>query len=285
MARALDDEVLRYVRTGEHDNHLFLGWPGDNLSTRGEKGHAALGSALVAEVRRRTPHAAVPDALRTLDVRAFARSKLAPIVRGLFPLPEQDAVLDLLSRSVVFLTPDNLEPVLRGMRWPNTAWDLANLYLGSFGAQLLADHALQIVGLSEETTCYVTAQYFVASRRFEDFVVHEAAHVFHNCKRRTVGLPCTQRREWLLEIAFAKRELFAYLCEAYSRILELSKRPGDRQALLAEHQREEPPVPPSDAAEYADMLREAVAARNGWTRILARGAPPRPGGRRVSPAA
>ncbi len=273
--RSLDEEVERYVRTGEHDNHLFLGWPGDNLGARGEHGHAALAGALIAEVRRRTLHAAVPDALRGLDVEAFARAKLAPMVRGLFPRSEQVSVLDLLAQSVVFLTPENIEPILRGMRWPGTAWDLANLYLASFGAEPLSDEAPQIVGLSEETACYVSVEYFVSSGRFEDFLVHEAAHLFHNCKRQTVGLPYTRQREWILEIAFARRETFAYTCEAYSRILELRKGPAERRALLAELERKAPPADQVDPAEYVDILREAVAARDGWKRILVRCAPPR----------
>ena len=33
---SLDEEVERYVRTGEHDTHLFLGWPCANLGARGE---------------------------------------------------------------------------------------------------------------------------------------------------------------------------------------------------------------------------------------------------------
>ena len=69
------------------------------------------------------------------------------------------------------------------MRWPKTAWDLANLYLASFGADLLADDGPRIVGLSEETTGYVSVEYFLTSGRFEDFVVHEVAHVFHDWKR------------------------------------------------------------------------------------------------------
>jgi hypothetical protein len=276
--RSLDEEVERYVRTGEHDNHLFLGWPGGNLGARGENGHAALSGALIAEVQRRMPHAEVPDALRGLDVEAFARTKLAPMVRGLFPHSEQGTVLDMLARSVVFLTPMNIEPILRGMRWPGTAWTLANLYLTSFGAEPLSSEAPHIVGLSEETNCYVSVEYFVGSGRLEDFVVHEAAHVFHNCKRQTVGLPYTRRREWILDIAFGKRETFAYACEAYSRILELSKGPAERRALLAEVERKVPPTDQVDPVEYGEILLEAVAARNGWKRILGRCSPPRRAG-------
>ena len=100
MERSLTEEVERYVRTGEHDNHLFVGWPGSSIGARSEHGHAALGSALVAEVRNRTPRATVPDALRGLDVQAFARAKLTPMVSGLFSRSEQRRVLDRLARSV-----------------------------------------------------------------------------------------------------------------------------------------------------------------------------------------
>ena len=50
--------------------------------------------------------------------------------------------------------------------------------------------------------------------------MHEVAHIFHNCKRRTLGLPHSRTKEWLLDIAFVERETFAYACETYSRILE-----------------------------------------------------------------
>ena len=276
MRDSLDEEVRRYVHTGEHDNHSFLGWPGSNLVARAEHAHAALAEALVTEVRKRTPHAVVPEALIGLDLAAFARVKVTPMVRGLFPRSEQETVLDVLAQAVVFLTPDNIDPVLRRARWLKTAWDLANLYMASFHAEPLSDDAPHLLGLSEETTCYVSVEYFTSSDRFADFVVHEAAHVFHNCKRRTVGLPSTRRREWILDIDFAKRETFAYACEAYSRFLELGDGPAARRALLSDLERE--PLPSADrvnGGEYVDVLREAVTRRNGWKRILARCAPPR----------
>lgn len=263
------EEVARYLRTGEHDNLMFDGWPGAFFE-RAKLGRNALADALVAEVRARTPKAETPVALRGLDVPRFAASKVSPMVRGLFPRSEQQTVLDLLARSVVFLTPDSIESVLRAARWPGTAWDLANLYLGSFEAELLSDDAPNIVGLAEETTSYVSISYFGGTSRFDDFLVHEGAHAFHNCKRETIGLTHTRRREWLLEIDFRKRETFAYACEAYSRILELGNGPAERRALLSELEREPAPQDRVDADEYRDILREAVAARNGWKRILAR---------------
>ena len=105
-------------------------------------------------------------------------------------------------------------------------------------------------------------------------MLHEAAHVFHNCKRETLGLPSSRRREWLLEIEFRKRETFAYACEAYSRILELGVDQKHRQKLLAELALK--PLPGDervDGEEYLDILGEAVAVRNGWKRILSRCSP------------
>jgi hypothetical protein len=178
----------------------------------------------------------------------------------------------------VFLAPDSIVSVLQEERWLDTVWDLANLYLESFGAELLDPQAPRIVGLAVETKCYVSVEYLPdGNDRFADFIVHEAAHVFHNCKRRTMGLPHTRRREWPLELAFGKRETFAYACEAYSRILALARTTAERKRLLEEHASR--PLPGHDSvdhAEYLDILREAVAARNGWKKILARCAPPPP---------
>ncbi len=274
MPESPEQQVESYLRSGDHDP-TFLSWPGRDFLACARNGHAALSRALIAEVRARTPHAAIPEALANMDAVAFTRGKVAPMVRGLFPADEQASILDVLARSVVFLTPATIDAVLEQMPWPRTAWNLANLYLEGFDAELLAEDAPRLVGLSEETTCYLSAAYFGAEGRFDDFLVHEAAHIFHNCKRRTIGLRETRRREWLLEIDYAKRETFAYACEAYSSICELGETPRARRTLLSEH--EQGPMPPDsrvNADEYLDILREAVSARNGWKRILQRCSPP-----------
>jgi hypothetical protein len=273
MTATAKDEIDRFLRTGDHDPY-FAAWPGGVVEAS-RRGTAELKTALIAEVRRHADGIPLPDDFTGIDVVGLARKKLAPMVRGLFPRREQELVLSVLERSVVFLTPASIHDVLGGANWLHTAWNLANLYLASIGADLLASDAPRLVGLSEETTCYVSLEYFRERDRFSNFVVHEAAHIFHNCKRRTVGLPETRTREWLLDIEFRKRETFAYACEAYSRLLELAGRPT-RTALLAELA--DGPMPNDetvDAREYLDILRGAVAARNGWKQILARCAPPR----------
>jgi hypothetical protein len=229
--------------------------------------------ALVAEVRRLSEgleHAPLPQA----DMVALTRKKVEPMVRGLFPRVEQDAVLAALEKSVVFVTSSTIEPLLLGHNFDHSAWTLANLYLASLDADLLGEDAPRLVGLSEETTCYVAPDYFEDDDPFADFIVHEAAHIFHNCKRGTVGLRETRTREWLLDIDFRKRETFAYSCEAYARVLERAQSPAERRALAAEYgttvRASEERVDPT---EVASIVAEAAIARNGWKVILARCAP------------
>jgi hypothetical protein len=271
--------IRRYLEAGEYDASPRA-WPGEHYVDQEHAQHEALKGALIAEVRRLAEGTQPPGLPEGLDLTAFTRARAAPMVRGLFPARECEAVLRLLERSVVFLTAENIERVLTEQTWLHTAWDLAHLYLGSLGRPGLHGRQDCILGLSQEKTCFVTLAYFTAQDRFADFVVHEAAHIFHNWKREYAGLPHSRTREWLLAIEFRKRETFAYACEAYSRILALGRRRSERVLLLEEYAASAaPPDERADAAEVIDILRGAIAARNGWKRILARCAPPRRGRR------
>lgn len=270
---AVDEAIERYLRSGEYE-HDHPEWSGNSWWERAKKGHEDLLRALVAEVKKRSEgrqHHAVPD----LDLTSWTRRKLTPMVHGFFPQVERDAVLSLLEKSVVFLTAGSVEKVLLEQHWLRSAWDIANLYLSSVGADLLGPDAPSLVGLSQETTCYVSADYFEARKGIADFVIHEAAHVFHNCKRKTASLPESRSREWLLDIEFRKRETFAYACEAYGAIVEwATHRPG--RLAMAERfakQVEKYGGEEFEPAELASIVREACEARNGWKVIRGRCAP------------
>lgn len=263
------EEIQRYLSTGETDR-LYVAWEGRSLFESARRAEQDLRDALVAEVHRHSVGTAltVPSPAETT---ALTRRKCEPMVRGLFPRKEQDLVLSVVERSVVFLTPDNIERVLRDERYHRDAWILANLYLASVGAPLLGPEAPSILGVSQEATCFVTPRYFVEKDPFADFVVHEVAHIFHNCKRATVGLPSSRRREWLLDIAYAKRETFAYSCEAFARVLELARRPAERLELAQAFGRDfRPGDERVDAAEVTDIVCKASSRRNGWKVILGR---------------
>jgi hypothetical protein len=262
--------IQHFLCTGDYNLKFPAG--SGNVIERETKATDDMLAALVAEVKKRSGKfdpVSFPANLVT-----FTRKKVEPMVRGLFRRDEQKAVLAVLEKSVVFLTTENIEQVLLGCTWPHSAWDLANLYLGSVDAPLLGPDAPKIVGLSEETTCYVSLAYFADADPFADFVVHEAAHIFHNCKRHTIGLAETRTREWLLDIKFQKRETFAYACEAYARVLEHALRLRDRQALAAGYG-SKAGVSDSrvDPAEIGNILVAACVARNGWKVMLGRCSP------------
>jgi len=70
-------------------------------------------------------------AIQYFDLDISTRAKFTPMVRGIFPQSEQSVILDMLERSVVFLTPATINTVLEKATWLNTAWNLANIYLAS----------------------------------------------------------------------------------------------------------------------------------------------------------
>ena len=274
------DELERYVRTGDADI-MHTAWPGGFMD-RGHRAHDDLRGALLRRVHELASgrmHHPIPES----DATRLARSKVEPMVRGLFPRAEQDLILAKLEKSVVFLSRANIDSVLLAKGFHRTAWDLANLYLSSVGAELLGDTAPAIVGLSQETTCFVLAEYFAEQHPFADFVVHEAAHIFHNCKRSTLGLRETRTKEWLLPIDFQERETFAYSCEAHACILRRAKNRPERQALADEYARTvRVPDERVDSNAVVDILRAAVESRNGWKVIASRCG--QPSARRMSSA-
>lgn len=264
-------EVRRFLASGDYDS-LHRTWPGTHVIEKVSKAERAMKQALVAEIRcranKRKHYSSLPPDFHS---SRFSLAKVGPMVRGLFPAREQMIVLGLFEKSLVFVTHDNVEQGLARMNWLSTAWQVANLYLGSLGLPGLNGKSVRFVGLSEETTFFVSMAYFEEENPFADYVVHEAAHVFHNWKRDREGLPHTREREFLLPIAFKKRELFAYACEAYSRILVQARNPADRKRLHADYAAKWIPTGDGlDQTELADILAEAVAVRNGWQHILQR---------------
>lgn len=256
--------VRRYLETGKHET--LVDWANDwvNSAKRAEQ---AMKRALVLEVREHAQGFTQPKAF-DIDHIAFTRAKVAPMVNGFFQKSERANVLAMLEKSVVFLVSENIEQVLNDTSL-DTAWTLANMYLFSIAAKPLGKNARPLVGLSEETTCYVSHLYLHEEEKFADFVVHEAAHVFHNSKRFTVGLPETRSKEFLLNIDFRQRETFAYACEVYSKIVELSKTSADRLRLCKEAiDTFSPPDEDADVEKFHNALLAASASRNGWKRIL-----------------
>jgi hypothetical protein len=267
--------VQTYLETGHRDLNN-RGWPGSNFLEQEINAERILRDALIDAVQQRLSGLPRLPSPAIENLVSLTRTKVLPMVDGLFAVNERPTIMMALEKSVIFLTPETIESVLRTSTWLSTSWDLANMYLLERGAKPLSPLAPQIVGLSEETTCYLGLDYLRNWRDdgFDDYLVHEAAHIFHNCKRATLGLTGARNREFLLGIDYSKRETFAYACEAYSRFLVLSDSPKGRLAALSKHAAGLlPGAEVIDQQEYLDILSQAVNAKNGWKRILQACAP------------
>jgi hypothetical protein len=265
----VEAELRRYLASGEYDAFV-ADWQGhsviDSATHATKRLRAGLVEATLRQSRGFERSVPMPE-----PIDPWLRNKLAPMVQGLFTVQECDCVLDVLVRGIVFLSPRNIVDVLATQPWLPTAWRLANLYLDSLGAQRLSSQADGLVGLSQGITCYVSLAYFDETDPFADYVVHEAAHVLHNCRRTVIGLPERRHRPALLDVAFHQRETFAYACETYSRIVTMAPDREGRHAALEQHMVSGlPPDERVDHGQYLAILTEAVHARNGWLCIRRR---------------
>lgn len=266
-----NDDVRLYLETGKYDQ-LAHGWPGRNIWDQWAARSAAMREALIARV---APHVErQPKSNLAAELHVEARRRIAPMVRALFVEQEQDVVLDAISSGFVLISADTIIPLLQDETDLKTAWRLAMMFLKGASALEIKGEDVDAVGMNDGLASYIIADEVFPSAPFMDVIVHEAAHAFHNCKRAGLGLAATRYREWLLNIAYGKRETFAYACEAYSRIVADAHSVRDRRAYLEELKRS--PPPPDDRVDYTEYLHimaHAIEGRNGWRRILAACAP------------
>jgi len=101
---------------------------------------------------------------------------------------------------------------------------------------------------------------------YSDVVVHEAAHMLHYLKPSHYGFHVRRGQERFIDIEFHHRELFAYACEAYSRVVLH----GDRKSRIAFAEKMLNAAfsfPPTQIKEVAALVLSAARARNGWRLI------------------
>jgi hypothetical protein len=270
---SVTDAIDEFLRTG-HTDPRYLAWPGSGFMARAERAEDELTEALVAELWKRAAGKSWRDRVQVpADMTAYTRSKVAPMVRGLFARAEHEPILQLLERSAVIVTDDTVEPIVRASGFLSTRWDVVSLYLLSLDAEVLGDDERAAVGFSENFRSYVTPQYFQQREPFVDFLLHECAHVLHDARLETVGLRATRSRERLVELEFRERETFAYSCEAFATIAA-GRSPAEREDLAAQLPERRPyPKWAVDVAKVEEIVSEAAPMRNGWKHVLERCAP------------
>ena len=96
----ITSELERYLRTGEADPY-HAAWAGTTFIDCERKARDDLVGALVAEVQLRSRDRPTAKARPDIDSVSLTRRKIEPLVRGLFPRDEQDAVLALVERPIL----------------------------------------------------------------------------------------------------------------------------------------------------------------------------------------
>ena len=98
---------------------------------------------------------------------------------------------------------------------------------------------------------------------YSDVVVHEAAHMLHYLKPSHHGFKVRRGQERFVDVEFVHRELFAYACEAYSRVVLQGARKS-RIAFAEKMLDEAFSFPRTELKEVAALVLDAARARNGW---------------------
>ena len=98
---------------------------------------------------------------------------------------------------------------------------------------------------------------------YSDVVVHEAAHMLHYLKPSHYGFRVRRGQERFIDTEFRHRELFAYACEAYSRVILQ----GERKLRIAFAEKmvdDAFSFPRGQIEEVAALVLSAARARIGW---------------------
>jgi hypothetical protein len=103
--------IAQYFCTGEHDA-LFRAWPGGTFTARVRQGDLALRGALISLVKSRAGHTTVPKELVKFGRGVIYAHKGR--ADGAWALSRSGAAVGAgrARRSIVFLTPATIEPVL-----------------------------------------------------------------------------------------------------------------------------------------------------------------------------
>jgi hypothetical protein len=98
---SLKQEIERYLQTGDHDLY-YRAWPEGGMLHRAQMMDSVLRKALIARVQHCARESSKPLTIPETDFTALTRTKVVPMVQGLFPQAECEVVVDVLKRSVVF---------------------------------------------------------------------------------------------------------------------------------------------------------------------------------------
>src|SRR5260370_19629883 len=109
-----------------------------------------------------------------------------------------------------------------------TAWQILWASFGDYGLKP-EEISVECDGVSAGDFAHVRLSAYETKDLYSDVIVHEAAHLLHYLKPKHYGLHVRRGQERFVDVEFCHRELFAFACEAYSRVV----RHNDRKSRIS----------------------------------------------------
>lgn len=131
-----------------------------------------------------------------------------------------------------------------------TAWQVLWIFFEGFGLKP-DDVQVNCDGVSGGEYAHIRWSSAHTKDPYSDVIVHEAEHLLHYLKPEHYGFKVRRGQERFVDVEFHHRELFAFACEAYSRVILLNGR--NVRFAFAEKMRD-------DAFSFAQEYLSQVAA-------------------------
>ena len=178
-----------------------------------DQGEAMLRRVLVRVVAHRCEGAPLQHRMPEVDPAEVVLERVRPMLAGLLPADEAEALSHLLRDRVCVVTPESYASDIRLLSLEDS-WTLANVLLEDLGAPPISDDTPHLDGLCAAGRAWVPPGGLRPATPTTDVVVHEVAHLLHTLTRADLGLD--RSRTPLLPVPACDFESFAYACELWS---------------------------------------------------------------------
>jgi hypothetical protein len=148
------------------------------------------------------------------------RRRIEPMVKGLVQDDWQEVALrEIIARTFTLNYQGTKAAIDAEMTtcFMGSAWRILWALFGDHGLKP-EDVEVGCDGLAGDFA-HVRWSAYETNDPYSDVVVHEAAHMLHYLKPSHYGLHVRRGQERFVDTEFRHRELFAYSCEAYSRVV------------------------------------------------------------------
>jgi len=257
--------IERFLRSGEETwegagsgRFSLAQFKEDEAYTRAKKTAMRTLLHLLASLLPVEAQLAPPVAAETI------RQRIEPMVRGLVQADWQEAALrEVAARTFVLNLPGTVAAIEAELStcFTGSAWQILWAFFGDHGLKP-AEVEVRCDGMAGDYA-HVRWSAYETTDPYSDVVVHEAAHLLHYLKPQHYGLHIRRGQERFVDVEFCHRELFAYACEAYSRVV----RRGERKSRISFGEKMLEGAfsfPRGQIEEVVALVLNAARARNGW---------------------